>query len=390
VPIDKLHFIRVAFFGIVGLATFPGCSAGAGSQAASDPAVRMVAVQSELDRALRRPDDWFKTDDGREFADILISWQNDNGGWFKKYDPTRRRPRELPPPDTHDGPPGDAEDVWRPTSTFDNGATYTELRILARAYGATGNDACRTSFLRGLNFILAAQYPNGGWPQRFPLQENYGRNITFNDNAMVNVMSLLRDVERGGPSFAFVPASERERCRQALARGIDCTLATQIRVGDKLTGWCQQHDAVTLAPTTGRSYELPAIAAAETAGIALFLMDLPSPDRRVAHAVESAVQWFGDARITGKRFVTVSGPQYENGRDRVLVDDPSAPPIWARLYDIRTNRPFFSSRDGVARDAISNISYERRNNYGWFGNWGTRVETAYADWKRRTEHTRGK
>lgn len=354
------------------------------SASAGDAAVHMVGTQHTLERALRQPDVWYGTPAARELADILVSWQNENGGWWKKYDPTRSRPATLPVPDTQDGPPGDTEGIWRPSSTIDNAATYSEMGILARVYAATGEAKYRESFLRGLHFLLVAQYPNGGWPQRYPLQDNYGREITYNDGAMISVMELLRDVGDGQGGFEFVTAEDRVRCQAAVAKGIECTLACQIRVGGKLTGWCQQYDAVTLEPAGARAYELPSIAGAESAEVALFLMELPNPDDRVRAAIEGVVEWFRKSAIAGKRVEVATGSQYEHGRDRVVVDDPGAPPIWARFYEIDTNRPFFCSRDGMKRESIAEISYERRNGYAWYGNWGAKVEAAYDKWKKRT------
>src|SRR5438034_11082469 len=95
-----------------------GChSAGAGLKPASPI----------LQKVLEQPDWWFGTAEGQRLADHIVSWQNGNGGWWKKYDPLIARPTAalLPPPDTQDAPPGDTEEIWRRTSTFDNDATIT-------------------------------------------------------------------------------------------------------------------------------------------------------------------------------------------------------------------------------------------------------------------------
>lgn len=336
-----------------------------------------------LDAALSRPADWFATDDAARLADNIASWQNKNGGWWKTYDPDVHRPETLPEPMKNDGPAGDSEGDWRRTSHIDNGATYTELRLLARVITARPNDSHKRAFARGIQFLLDAQYPNGGWPQRFPVEQTYGRRITFNDDAMVNVMRLLRDVAAGKNDFAFVDSATRDRSKAAFDRGIECILACQIKRGGILTGWCQQHDEVTLAPTSARTYELPSISGSESAAIVLLLTEIEKPDTRVRAAVEGAVAWYDSVKLTGKKIENVTGPEFENGKDRRLIDDPSAPPLWARFYDIETNRPFFASRDGVKRDSYSDISWERRNKYSWLGNWGTKAEKAYEKWKRR-------
>ncbi len=117
--------------------------------------------------------------------------------------------------------------------------------------------AYRAAFLRGLDYIFAAQYPNGGWPQVWPLQGGYHDAITYNDDAMLNVLTLLRDVSGTNSEFAFVPEKYRTRAAASLQRGIACMLATQIVVDGRRTVWCQQHDALTLQPASARNYEMP-------------------------------------------------------------------------------------------------------------------------------------
>jgi PelA/Pel-15E family pectate lyase len=338
-----------------------------------------------LDAALDRPATWFASDEAAQLADHIVSWQNANGGWWKTYDPNVPRPAMLPEPAHDDGPPGDTQADWRRTSTIDNGATYTELRLLARVISARPTDAHKAAFARGVKFLLDAQYPNGGWPQRFPVEKTYGRRITFNDDAMVNVMRLLRDVAAGKEGFSFVDTATREQCHAAFDRGVECILASQIKHDGKLTGWCQQHDEVTLAPTSARTYELPSISGSESAGIVVLLMELEKPDARTRTAIEGAIAWFESVKITGKKVANVTGSTYENGKDRQLVDDPDAPPIWGRFYDIETNKPFFASRDGIKRENYADISWERRNKYSWFGNSGSKALQAYEKWKTRAD-----
>jgi PelA/Pel-15E family pectate lyase len=67
-----------------------------------------------------------------------------------------------------------------------------------------------------------------------------------------------------------------------------------------------------------------------------------------------------------------------------VVKDPAAPPIWARFYEIGTNRPLFSGRDGIVRYDMASIEHERRVNYAWYGYWPETVLKRYPDWKRAT------
>ena len=52
----------------------------------------------------------------------------------------------------------------------------------------------------------------------------------------------------------------------------------------------------------------------------------------------------------------------------MVVADPTAPPIWARFYEIGTNRPFFCGRDGVKKYSLAEIEHERRIGYAWYTN----------------------
>ena len=122
---------------------------------------------------------------------------------------------------------------------------------------ATGQARFRDAFLEGFDYLLAAQYPNGGWPQSFPLRADYSRHITFNDNAMVNVLGVMDDASQGRAGMAFVDKARRARAAAAVAKGIDVILAAQIRVRGALTAWCAQVDEVTLEPRKARAYEHP-------------------------------------------------------------------------------------------------------------------------------------
>lgn len=322
----------------------------------------------------RKPDAWFAGDEAKTLLAHLLSWQTPAGGWCKALDLSAAH-----------GPAGgqDSYGGWGGTPTIDNGATYTEIRLLARAFALTGRAEYRAAALRGLEFLLARQYPNGGWPQRSPLdgKPGYGARITFNDGAMTGVMELMRDVASGTGAFAFVDEPCRARASEAFRRGIDCILKCQVRIGGVSTVWCAQHDEQTLAPAGARSYEPPSLSGGESAKIVKLLMGLDAPDARVREAVEAACAWYERSKITGKRLKTVEAPGAPNGKDLVLVDDPAAPPLWARFYDLEHNRPIFLGRDGVPRFALSEIPHERRNGYDWLGGWGADVLKAHAKWR---------
>jgi PelA/Pel-15E family pectate lyase len=268
--------------------------------------------------------------------------------------------------------------------TFDNDATTDELRFLARAYQATKEERYREAVVKGIDYILKAQYPNGGWPQFAPPPERtYHRHITFNDNAMVRLMVFLRETVTSDV-YAFVEADRREQARRAFDRGVDCILACQIKVGDKLTAWCAQHDEKDYRPRPGRTYELVSLSGAESVEVVRLLMSIEDPSPEVARAVDGAVAWFEAAKLTGIRVVVQNDDKSPTGKNKVVVKDPSAPPLWARFYDIDTNQPIFADRDGVAKHDLADIGYERRNGYAWLGYWPQKLlDQDYPAWKKQ-------
>lgn len=323
-------------------------------------------------RALDQEPGWYASAEAIRIADNVLLHQHDNGGWLKNIDKA--------------AVPGGADksrllkEKAEGSTTIDNGATRTEMRYLARVYEATRQERFRHGFLRGLDFLLEAQYENGGWPQFFPLREGYYSRITYNDNAMVNALTVLRDAAAGKPPYGFVDQVRRARARAAVARGIDVILRTQVRQNGKLTAWCAQHDERTLEPAWARNYEPPSLSGNETAGIVRFLMAIEQQTPAIISAVEGAVAWLEAVAIRGLRVEEFTDA--EGRPDRRVVADPAAGPLWARFYELGTNRPIFMGRDKVIRYKFEEIERERRAGYAYYGPWpATLLAKEYPRWR---------
>lgn len=318
-----------------------------------------AAKDLDLKKLTPKPDAWFSSDEGKTIIANVLSNQSSRGDWPKNTDNSA----------THFT--GDRSKIQ---GTFDNSATVDEIRLLARAYRATKNESCRAAVVKGIDHILAAQYTNGGWPQSFPAK-GYALHITLNDDTMVNLMNLVREVATS-ENFAFVEVARRTACTKAFDRGVACLLKCQVVVDGKKTVWCAQHDAVTLEPRPARTFEPVSLSGSESASVLLLLMSLETPSPEVINAIESGVRWFDAAKLKGIR------QEVRNG-DKVIVADKNAPPLWARFYRIGSNQPMFSGRDSVIKDSIAEIKPERRNGYAWYGNWGDKVERGYEKWTSR-------
>ncbi|HNY14388.1 MAG TPA: pectate lyase [Bacteroidales bacterium] len=324
--------------------------------------------------ATNMPDNWYGSDESVKVAENVLLYQRDAGGWPKNTamhkplsDPEKAKIRD---------------DKGLNDAIFDNSATTTEMRFLARMYNKTNNQAYKDSYNRGLKFILDAQYKNGGWPMFWPLRQGYYTHITFNDNAIVNILNLLGEIKDGDPIFKSITTRENfKRIKKAYKKGLEIILKTQIIVDGKPTVWCAQHDEHTLLPAPARSYELPSFSGGESVGIILFLMDLPDPSPAIIKSVEGAVEWLDSHRIKNTRwdfFVNAEGK-----RDRRIVQDPNAGDMWARFYDLETQEPYVCDRDGIKKKTLEEIGYERRTGYSWYTDAPEEIFKKYPEWKEK-------
>ena len=146
---------------------------------------------------------------GDEVAENILLHQRDTGGWPKNYD----WERELT-----DGEKKNLRAKKKKNDTsFDNGATHTEVRYLAKAFLKSGDPRYREAALKGIEFMLSAQYENGGWPQTHPNPSGYSAHVTFNDGAMIGVMSVLRDIAQEKKAYPFVSDELRKHCGEFIA-----------------------------------------------------------------------------------------------------------------------------------------------------------------------------
>lgn len=317
---------------------------------------------------------FYTTAEARRIGDQVMLYQRETGGWPKNIDMAK-------PLSDDERKAVEGDKTRRDDSTIDNNATTTQVVYLARLYQGTGDKRYREAFLKGMEFLLSGQYDNGGWPQFWPETTGYHVQITYNDGAIVNVMNIMRDIaeERDPYVGKLVDKKLRKRAKASYEKGIECILNTQIIVDGKRTIWCQQHDRVTLQPTSARAYELPSYCPMETTGILMLLMQVQNPDDRVKSAIHGAMAWLDKYKMTGVKMVR-TGKKGAPDSDTRLVDDPTATPIWARFYDLEHCRPYVCDRDGVPRRSLQDIGVERRNGYLWYSGNPLRLYKRYDEW----------
>jgi PelA/Pel-15E family pectate lyase len=296
-----------------------------------------------------------------------MQYQSPQGGWPKSTD------LATPPRTPDDSPPLDRGRA----NSLDNEATTLPMAFLARVAHATGEAKYRDSFLRGVDYLLAAQYPNGGWPQFWPLRDGYYSRITYNDGAMIRVITILRDAG-GQPAVRFHRCIAGGRPTPWHA-GIDCILKTQVKQDGKLIARCAARRETDALPGAG-------IRAAFTfrrkRRIVRFLMSIEEPTPEIVAAIEGAVAWLRSVAMKGVRLESIRGD--DGRRERRLVSDPAAPLLWARFYELGTNRPLYLDRDSVFRYDFAEISHERRSGYSYHGTWGADLLARdYPRWRQK-------
>ena len=315
---------------------------------------------------------WYGTLQAKEIAENVLLYQKNNGGWPKNIEMQNKLTIS------------EIEDLNSKKNnltecTIDNGATTQELIFLSKIYKNQPDKKYKKAFIKGIKYLLNAQYKNGGWPQFYPLKKGYYSNITYNDDAITNVLFLFKEIIDQPESYPIpIPNKINKKVLFSFKIGIDCITKTQYKQNGVLTAWCAQHDEKTLLPTKARAFELPSLSGQESAKIVLLLMSIKNPSKEVINAVNSAVKWFENTKISNVRIET---REIENGKtDKIVVESDYAEPLWARFMNLDDNRPFFCDRTGVKKYALSEISYERRNGYNWYSNKPNVVLQKYKKW----------
>ena len=319
---------------------------------------------------------WWSSSEAIRIAENVLLYQRACGGWPKNTN-MQMILTEDDKIDLIAAKPGNID------CTIDNGAVDYELTYLSKVYKAISVDTMKAKikegFQLGVQYLLDAQYDNGGWPQFYPLHGGYSDYITYNDDAMIHVMYILKHTYTNDGTYSIVIAdSTREQAETAYNKGIECILNTQYVQHGKLTVWCAQHNNKTLKPATARPYELASLSGQESARIITFLMAINNPSNEIKRAIYSAVKWYEEVKITGQRlesFINSDGKS-----DKRIVFDPYASPMWARFYTLEDNRPFFCDRDGIMKFSIAEIGIERRNGYSWYNFSGNEVSSGNLSW----------
>jgi len=178
-------------------------------------------------------------------------------------------------------------------STFDDDVTSNAARFLLRMYLDKLDPAYNPALDKAIGFILKSQYPNGAWPQRYPIKYDFSKNgrpdytsfYTYNDDVIwENVHFLIQ---------CYLVLGE-ERFLDPIHRGMDFYIASL----DSSGAWAQQ-----LTPkmeTAGaRTYEPAAFLPNTTCENALLLLKFYeyTGDRKFIERIPEVIKWLEDTRL---------------------------------------------------------------------------------------------
>ena len=204
-----------------------------------------------------------------------------------------------------------------------------DLRMALAEDGETVPGWLEGAIADGFGFLLGAQKKTGGWPRQIPAAEDYSAYATLNDKVVSSSISILL---RGYEVF------EDARYLEAAERGGRFLIRAQGRAPQ--AGWAQQYDE-EFRPVEARSFEPAAISSLESAYamIALAELYLKTGDPVFAAPLPAAADWLEKSMIR--------------------------PGVWARFYEIESNRPVYRDRDKTIHYSLDEISAERREGYDW-------------------------
>jgi Pectic acid lyase len=235
--------------------------------------------------------DAFYLDSARAAADAIVYGQMPGGGWhyFIDFDPT--------------GLPAWYAEVasrfrygyeeyrhYYGNATFDDQVTPDAARFLLRFYKLTLETAYRAPVLKALDFVMEAQYPNGLWPQRYPLHHGYARDgrpdytsfYTLNDGATQAAVEFLLDAWEtlGDPRYF-----------DAARLAVEGLIA--IQGPDGQGGWAEQYGP-DLRPVAARTHEPAGYVVRESLGVMELLSRfwLMTGDPRYLAPIPRAINWF--------------------------------------------------------------------------------------------------
>jgi hypothetical protein len=210
-------------------------------------------------------------------------------------------------------------------ATFDDAGTAESSKFLLRVYLEKRDAKFRPALDKAIQFVLDSQYPVGGWPQRYPLKNEFSHHglpdytsfITFNDDVAAENMDFL---------LMCYGALGDERLLEAVRRGMNAFLVMQGQPPQ--AGWALQY-TLDLKPSGARTYEPKALVTHTTAA-----------------NIDLLLKFY---RLTGDTKFLVTVPEAIEWLESVKSPPGIAPEgrTHPTFVELGTNRPLYVHREGT-------------------------------------------
>lgn len=308
-------------------------------------------------RAYQATGDQFYLTAATDAAEALVYGQLKSGGWTNSVDFNPRGEVAL----YRNGKGG-----GKNNSSLDDGQSQSAIRFLINVDQALEfkHAKIHESAVYALDALLAAQFPNGGFPQVWtgpvkpqPIKQasypnhdwktegrikNYWEMYTLNDDVCGYVAATLIDAHK---------IYADKKCEAALRRLGDFLVLAQMP--EPQPGWAQQYN-YDMQPIWARKFEPAAVSADESQEVIATLCAIfeQTGDAKYLKPIPAAIEYL----------------------QRSLLPDGRL----ARYYELKTNKPLYMERAGQDY-ALTYDDSKLPSHYGW------KSESRLTELKRRNE-----
>jgi len=205
--------------------------------------------------------------------------------------------------------------------TYDDNVTQGATRFLLNLYMTTLNPAYREPLLKALDFMLISQYPNGSWPQRYPLRHEFAHDgladytsyYTMNDNSMRDIINVLIEAYEKLGNKKYLKAALRSMDFMIIAQG-----------PEDQAGWAEQYN-MDMNPAWARTHEPAGYMPRQSVQCINQLQEFyfMTGDRRYLKPIPGAIKWLENSAIE----------DLGDGKYQL-----------ARYYEAGTNKPIYQHK----------------------------------------------
>jgi hypothetical protein len=229
--------------------------------------------------------------------------------------------------------------------TFDDNISQGALTFLIDLDEIIDADWLTESIELGLKFMLASQSENGAWPQWYPLLGSYHDYWTFNDSCINNCIKVMIKAHQVYKNDIYL---------ESIKKAGNFIIMSQFKAPQ--SGWAQQYQH-NLQPGWARKFEPAGVCSEVTASNIKMLADiyLYTKNDKYLSPIPAAIRWLEDSKIG------------EN--------------LWARIYEMGTNKPIYGNHDRRVHYVVS----EGRTDYGMRGNFGINKRIDYCNYVLKTK-----